>query len=99
MAPETVDMQAARENRSERLDVRATPAAKHLLQRAAQVQQRTVSEFVLQSALAAAAETLAERRHFELDNERWEAFLTALDAPPKPKPRLERLLKEPGVFD
>jgi len=92
-------MQANRESRSERLDVRASPSAKHLLQRAAQVQQRTVSEFVLQSALAAAAETLAERRHFELDDERWQAFLAALDAPPTPKPRLERLLREPGVFD
>lgn len=92
-------MPAARENRSERLDVRTTPSAKLLLQRAARERRRTVSEFVLQSALAAAAETLAERRHFELDEERWQAFLAALDAPPKPKPRLERLLNEPGLFD
>lgn len=92
-------MQATRESRSERLGVRATPSAKDLLQRAAQVQQRTVSEFVLQSALAAAAETLAERRHFELDDERWQAFLVAFDAPPRPKLRLERLLSESGIFD
>ncbi|MGA3040261.1 MAG: DUF1778 domain-containing protein [Bryobacteraceae bacterium] len=28
----------------------------------------------------------------------WKAFQAALDAPPRPLPRLERLLKEPGFF-
>ncbi len=60
-----VPIQAARENRSERLDVRAT----------AEVQQRTVGEFILQSTLTAAVETLAERQHFELDDKSWQAFL------------------------
>ena len=92
-------MSATPENRSERLDVRTTPSAKQLLQRAARMRQRTVSEFVLQSALPAAAETLAEQRRFALDAARWQAFLAALDAPPTPKPRLERLLEEPGAFD
>jgi uncharacterized protein (DUF1778 family) len=58
-----------------------------------------VSEFVLQSALTAAAEALAERQHFELDDERWQAFLAALDAPPTPKPRLARLLREPSPLE
>ena len=92
-------MQATRENRSECLDVRATPSAKRLLGCAAQVQQRTLSEFVLQSALTAAAEMPAQRRCFELDEERWNAVVTALDAPSRPRLRLERLLHEPGAFD
>ena len=58
-----------------------------------------MSEFVLESALARAEETLADRQHFGLDAERWEAFLEALDAPPRALPRLERLLQEPRVFD
>jgi uncharacterized protein (DUF1778 family) len=34
-----------------------------------------------------------------LDADQWEAFMAALDAPPRPLPRLKRLLNEPGFFD
>lgn len=87
------------EIRSERIDVRTTPSMKRLLQEAAETAHKSVSEFLLDSALTAAAETLADRRLFVLDQEQWDAFMAALDAPPKPRPRLERLLREPGVFD
>jgi uncharacterized protein (DUF1778 family) len=56
-------------------------------------------KFVLESALARADETLADRRTFVLNAAQWKVFLAALDAPPRPLPRLERLLKEPGFFD
>jgi uncharacterized protein (DUF1778 family) len=36
---------------------------------------------------------------FFLDEAQWTAFLAALDAPPKPKSRLEALLTEKGVSD
>jgi uncharacterized protein (DUF1778 family) len=29
----------------------------------------------------------------------WSEFQTALDAPPRPLPRMQRLLTEPGFFD
>ena len=85
--------------RSEKLDLRLTPGAKQTLQRAAAVAQRSVSEFVLESALASAAETLADRQSFQLDEERWKAFVAALDAPPQVHPRLVRLLQEPSVLE
>ena len=87
------------ETRSERIDVRATPSMKRLLQEAAQTANKSVSEFLLESALTAAAEALADRHLFVLDKDQWNAFVAALDAPPQPRPRLERLLREPGVFD
>ena len=85
--------------RTQKLDLRLTPAAKHLLREAALVAQRSVSEFVLESALARAEETLADRRRFGLDAERWKAFMEALDAPPRPLPQLQKLLTEPSVFE
>ena len=85
--------------RSEKLDLRLTPGAKQTLQRAAAAAQRSVSEFVLESALASAAETLADRQSFQLDGEQWEAFVAALDAPPQLHPRLARLLQEPSVLE
>ena len=75
--------------RSEKLDWRLTPGAKQTL-RGAVAAQRSVTDFVLESALASAAETLADRRSFQLDPEQWEAFLAALDAPPQLHPRLAR---------
>jgi uncharacterized protein (DUF1778 family) len=85
--------------RSEKLDLRLTHKAKTALRAAAAASNRSVSEFVLESALARADETLADRRTFVLNAAEWKAFLAALDAPPRPLPRLERLLKEPGFFD
>jgi uncharacterized protein (DUF1778 family) len=63
------------------------------------VSHRSVSAFVLESALARADEALADRQNFSLNATQWKAFLAALDAPPRPLPRWGRLLKEPGFFD
>jgi uncharacterized protein (DUF1778 family) len=87
------------EKRTEKLDLRLTPSAKRTLQMAAQHSRRSVSDFVTESALARADETLPDRQRFGLDAERWEAFLTALDAPQPPAPRLAKLLREPSVFE
>lgn len=89
----------SRVTRSEKLDLRLTRHAKRTLQAAAATSHRSVSDFVLESALARADETLADRRTFALNDKQWKAFLAALDAPARPLPRLKRLLKEPGFFD
>src|SRR5207249_3398919 len=54
------------ETRNEKLDLRLTPSAKRALQAAAIAARRSVSEFVLESALARAEETLPDRRRFGL---------------------------------
>jgi uncharacterized protein (DUF1778 family) len=90
---------ATRSTRSEKLDLRLTREAKRALQAAAAVGHRSVSEFVLESALSRADEALADRRTFSLNATQWKAFLDALDAPTRPLPRMESLLKEPGFFD
>ncbi len=90
---------ALRTTRSEKLDLRLTRQAKLALQAAAAASRRSVSEFVLESALTRADEALADRRSFGLNAAQWKAFLAALDAPPRPLPRLKRLMKEPSFFD
>jgi uncharacterized protein (DUF1778 family) len=87
------------ETRNEKLDLRLTPSAKRTLQTAALAARRSVSEFVLESALARAEETLPDRRRFGLNAEQWAAFQAALDAPALPAPRLAKLLREPSVFE
>lgn len=85
--------------RTDRIDLRVRPDAKEALQAAAALRHKSVSEFILDSALGAADEILADRRYFGLNAEQWQAFQAALDAPPKPLPRIKRLMQEPGIFD
>ncbi len=85
--------------RSEKLDLRVTPEDKRVLQQAAAASRRSVSEFVLESALARAEETLPDRTRFVLNEEQWQAFNAILDAPPRDLPRLRRLLTEPSVLE
>lgn len=87
------------ETRNEKLDLRLTPWAKRTLQIAANLAHRSVSEFVLESALARAEETLPDRQKFGLNAEQWSAFQKALDAPTPPAPRLGKLLQEQSVFE
>lgn len=85
--------------KSEKLDLRLTPEMKRVLQSAASARHRSVSQFVLESAMDKAEETLPDRQVFGLDIEQWTAFQEALDAPPRPMPRLAELLAKPSVFE
>jgi uncharacterized protein (DUF1778 family) len=86
-------------NRTEKLDLRLTPAAKQALIAAAAADRRSVSEFVLDSALARAEETLALRQNFGLDAARWAAFVEALDAPDRALSQVQALFAQAGPFD
>lgn len=90
---------AKRTTRSEKLDLRLTPQAKRTLQLAADAANKSVSEFVVESALASADEALLDRRQFLVDAEAYDKFVAMLDAPPRDHPRLRRLLTEPSIFD
>ena len=85
--------------RTTTLDLRLSLEAEEKLQAAALASRRSIGEFILDSALIRAEETLADRTRFGLDAGRWDAFLEALDAPPRESPRLERLFREPSVFE
>jgi uncharacterized protein (DUF1778 family) len=69
------------------------------LQVAAIAAGRSVSEFVLDSALARANETLPDRQRFGLSAEKWASFQALLDAPPRQASRLAKLLRRPSVFE
>ena len=84
--------------RTEKLDVRLSPDAKRKLRAAADIREKSVSEFVLDSALTAADEALLDRRRIVLGPEEWERFLSGLDEPPKPNERLERFFGKPNPF-
>ena len=67
------------------------------IDRAASIRGVTRTEFVLRSSEAAAIETLNERPIIALDDEAWDAFTAALDAPVEPDPEVkERFARRPS---
>ena len=82
-----------------KLYLRLTPETKQVLIAAAQAAHCSVSQFVLTSALARAAETLTERQRLELNAEQWEKFMTALVASARPIPKIQKLFRAPSPFD
>lgn len=85
--------------RSERLAIRVSPELKERLLLAAETRHKSLSEFILDTAIIEAEKVLAEKRQFSLSPEAWDKFQAALDAPTRKHPRLEKLLNEPSVFD
>ena len=76
--------------RGARLEVRVSVAQKSLLQRAAVLSGRTLSEFVVASAQDAACRVIAEHESIRLSREEQSAFVQALLQPPAPNARLKR---------
>lgn len=68
-------------------------AQKHLLQRAATLSGRTLSDFVVASALDAASRVIAEHESIRLSREEQRAFVQALLNPPESNARLKRAAK------
>jgi uncharacterized protein (DUF1778 family) len=63
-----------------RLQIRLPAAARKLLKRAASPQHKSISAFMPDSGLTAAAEALADRCEFKLSARQCDAFAAALDA-------------------
>jgi uncharacterized protein (DUF1778 family) len=79
--------------RDARLEVRVSAAQKSLLQHAAALSGRTLSEFVVTSAQDAACRVIAEHESIRLSREEQQTFVQALLQPPEPNARLKRAAK------
>ncbi len=76
--------------RSARLEARITPDLQALLRRAAEIQGRTVSDFVVAAAHDAAMRAIEEVEILRLSVEDQRRFAEALIDPPAPAAALER---------
>lgn len=74
--------------RAERLEARISAEKKAVLKRAAELCGRTLSEFVVESAQAAAARVIQEHEAIRLSQAEQIAFVTALLNPAAPNDRL-----------
>lgn len=75
------------------INLRASERLRDLVDRAAQAAGKTRTEFMLEAARERAENVLLDRRYFELDGPRFDAFLRALEAPPPPNDKLRALFR------
>lgn len=85
--------------KTEKLDLRLSTEDKEKLMAAAELDHRSLSDFVLRGALDRADEMFLDRYHFKLNAEQWAGVMELLDAPPRELPRLKKLFSEPSVFE
>lgn len=79
--------------RSERLEARVSKEQKDLFLRAAELQGRSLTDFVIASAQDAAIETVRTHDALRLSERDRRAFVSALLAPPAPAKTLEKAAK------
>jgi len=76
--------------RAYRFDARLSEQQKVLIQKAADLAGRTMTDFVLESAQAAAERTIQERTMLMLTARETEAFVEAITNPAEPGPVLRK---------
>ncbi len=86
--PNAVSRSASGRNRAERLEARVTAEQKSLIERAAALQGRTVTDFVLTSVQDAARRAIDEHHQLALSVRDSEAFVDALLNPQPVNDRL-----------
>ena len=83
-------MPTTAEAKQERLQIRLDAQAKSILQRAAGHRHKTLSQFVLGTALEEAERVIRENEVVTLSGADWQVFYDALTNPPAPNAALRK---------
>lgn len=86
-------------SRSQRLAFRASPAQRMLLERAALASDKSLTEFVLETACAAAENAILDQRLFFVNKADFTKFEKALNTPAKVSKELRELLAQPAPWE
>jgi uncharacterized protein (DUF1778 family) len=81
------------------INIRAKQNQRDLIDRAAEVQSKSRSEFMLESAYQKAQDVLLDRSFFGLDELKYTQFVALLDAPPTRDDKLHTLLTTKAPWD
>ena len=84
--------------RSQRIEVRATPEDRALIERAVAVAGTSVTAFVLSSVTTAARQVLADQTEFVLSPEAADAWDAINERPARDLPGLPELMQRPSPF-
>jgi uncharacterized protein (DUF1778 family) len=91
-------METASRKRSRRMDLRTTPEDRELIDRAVAATGTDLTDFVVTHVTAAARRVLADRDHFELDDDAVEQWAAINARPARELPGLRQLMERPSPF-
>ena len=92
-APQRTAAPATERRRSARIEARITPENLAVIKRAAEIQGRSVSDFIVTAAQEAAHRAIEETQIIRLSVEQHEQFMEAIRNPPPLAPAMERAIK------
>jgi uncharacterized protein (DUF1778 family) len=75
------------------LNIRVLPETRLLIDRAAELTGKNLTDFVLDAARQAAQSALLDRAVIPMSGKSYAAFVALLDAPPRPNARLRKSLQ------
>jgi uncharacterized protein (DUF1778 family) len=81
------------------INIRAKQNQRDLIDRAAEVQGKSRSEFMLESSYQKAQDVLLDRSFFGLDELKFKQFMALLDTPPTENSKLSTLLATKAPWD
>ncbi|HMD47992.1 MAG TPA: DUF1778 domain-containing protein [Bryobacteraceae bacterium] len=76
-----------------RLEARVTPELKQLIEQAAELEGRSITDFIVASTQSAAKQVIQERELLKLGARDREVFVQALMNPPKPNEKLRQAFR------
>jgi uncharacterized protein (DUF1778 family) len=82
------------ESKQDRLQLRLDARSKHILQRAANFRRKSLSQFVLSTALEEAEKVVREETVVTLSEADWKVFYDALVTPPAPNAALRKAYRK-----
>lgn len=84
--------QSNAETRDANINIRAKRTQRDLIDKAAELQGKSRSDFMLEIACREAEDVLLDQRVFTFDAETFQKFQALLDAPPNENPKLRKLM-------
>ena len=84
--------------KEERLNLRLDPEQKQLLQRAADIENASLTEFVLRVSLREAKEAILDQQVFLLSPENYDSFVAEITDVPDADERIKRLMDVPSPW-
>ena len=74
--------------KKQRIDLRLNEDDKHMIEEAAAMTNQSISQFMVSTASARAAEVIDQHRRLLLNEESWNLVMDAITNPPAPNDRL-----------
>lgn len=92
-------MVAANETRDRSINIRVSSRIIDLIDRAASLQHKSRSDFMVEAAARTAEDVLLDGNVFTLAGEEWDEYVATIANPPEPTENLRAFLREPAPWD